>query len=53
MTPEEGKTYEANVARLRAAMDAGALEEAWQVGREMDLDTAVSYALSDGERDDG
>jgi hypothetical protein len=53
MTPEEGKLYEANVAELRAAMDPAAMEAAWQAGRGMDMDTAVSFALDDGERDGG
>ena len=49
MTPEEGNLYEANVARLRAAMEPGALEQAWRIGRGMDMDSAVNLALSEGE----
>jgi vacuolar-type H+-ATPase subunit C/Vma6 len=51
MTPEEGNLYEANVARLRAAMDPAAMEAAWQAGRGMDMDSAVRYALDKGESD--
>jgi predicted ATPase/class 3 adenylate cyclase len=50
MTPEEGKVYEANLARLRRAIDSEALQAAWQSGHQMDLDTAVAYALSESEK---
>ena len=52
MTPEEGKVYDAGVAGLRAVMEPGTLKGAWQAGRGMNMDTAVAYALGDGE-DDG
>jgi hypothetical protein len=46
MLPEERQAYEASVASLRQKMDPAALQAAWQAGRELDLDSAVSYALT-------
>ncbi len=46
MTTTEKEEYDADVAALREAMDPHALEEAWRLGREMDMDTAVAFALS-------
>jgi hypothetical protein len=34
-------------------MDSGALAEAWQAGRGMDLDTAVAYALEEADEREG
>jgi len=48
MMPEEQEEYDVNVAALREVMDLGALEEAWQAGRGLDLDSAVNLALSTG-----
>ncbi|MFN2106668.1 MAG: hypothetical protein ACK2UJ_17470, partial [Candidatus Promineifilaceae bacterium] len=45
MMPEEKKEYDAHVAALWQAMDAGNLQAAWQAGRGLDLDTAVAFAL--------
>lgn len=53
MSPEERKEYDAHVAALREALAPAAVDEAWQVGRGMDLDTAVSYALTEGDDDGG
>ncbi|MFN2192739.1 MAG: hypothetical protein ACK2UG_10395, partial [Candidatus Promineifilaceae bacterium] len=46
MMPEEKKEYDYHVAALQQMMDPKALQEAWQAGRKMDLDTAVAFALS-------
>jgi non-specific serine/threonine protein kinase len=53
MTPEEGKVYEANVARLREGMEAGILERAWNEGRALNMDEAVVLALAGGEDNAG
>ena len=45
MMPEEQKEYDAHLAALREAMDAKDLQDAWQAGHALDLDSAVSYAL--------
>ncbi|MFN2104982.1 MAG: adenylate/guanylate cyclase domain-containing protein [Candidatus Promineifilaceae bacterium] len=53
MMPEEKKEYDAYVSDLREMMDSGALAEAWQAGRGMDLDTAVAYALEEADEHEG
>ena len=38
--------FEAHVAALVDALDDEDLQEAWQAGRGMDMDTAIAYAIS-------
>jgi predicted ATPase len=46
MTPLEREEYNAEVGRLRAALDKGALNAGWAAGRQMTADEAVALALS-------
>jgi hypothetical protein len=44
--PADQAAYERSVTSLRSSMAAASFESAWQTGRELTLDQAVTLALS-------
>jgi predicted ATPase/class 3 adenylate cyclase len=47
-SPEVQTAYNATLTMVRLKMDPVGLEEAWQAGRALDMDTAINEALSMG-----
>jgi len=48
-TPPEQKEFEDAVAQLRSGMEAAEFEKAWEEGKSMSLENAVSYVLDEVE----
>jgi hypothetical protein len=46
MTPQELKEYEAEIADLKANMDAKEFESLWAEGRSMTMEEAIELASS-------
>jgi hypothetical protein len=51
MMPAEREERDLNVAALKEKMDGDALQEAWQDGRALDMETAVALALGEVRED--
>ena len=49
MDPQERVEYDQQVAALRGRMDEEAFTSAWREGRALNMEQAISYAISDGD----
>ena len=50
--PSDRDEYDRNVASVRAELEKEAFGAAWEEGRKMSMEEAISFALEEGEKDD-